>query len=68
MSRCRLLTLASLEGQPDWRLTIEGHTDSTGSAEHNRALSQQRADAVKTFLVTAGIDAARLQTTGFGAS
>ncbi len=59
---------ASLESQPDWRLTIEGHTDSTGSAEHNRVLSQQRADAVKAFLVAAGIDAARLQTAGFGAS
>ena len=59
---------ASLESQPDWRLTIEGHTDSTGSAEHNRVLSQQRADAVKAFLVAAGIDAARLQTVGFGAS
>jgi hypothetical protein len=48
--------------------TIEGHTDSTGSAEHNRVVSQQRADAVKAYLVTAGIDAERLQTMGFGAS
>lgn len=60
--------VATLESQPDWRLTIEGHTDSTGSAEHNRTLSQHRAEAVKAFLATAGIDPTRLQTAGFGAS
>ena len=60
--------VASLQAQPDWRLTIEGHTDATGSAEHNRVLSQQRADAVKAHLVAAGIDAGRLKTAGFGAS
>lgn len=58
----------SLKAQSDWRLTIEGHTDSTGSAEHNRVLSQQRADAVKAYLVAAGIDFARLQTAGLGSS
>ena len=36
-------------GQP--RVTIEGHTDSTGSAEKNLELSQERADAVKTYLL-----------------
>jgi len=60
--------VASLEAQPDWQLTIEGHTDSTGAAEHNRVLSQQRADSVKAYLVAAGIDPARLQTAGFGSS
>ena len=60
--------VASLKAEPTWQLTIEGHTDSTGSAEHNRVLSQQRADAVKAYLVAAGIDPARLQTAGLGAS
>jgi len=60
--------VASLESEPDWQLTIEGHTDSTGTAEHNRDLSQQRADSVKAYLVAAGIDAGRLETAGFGAS
>jgi hypothetical protein len=44
---------ASLESQPDWRLTIEGHTDSTGSTEHNRVLAQSRR-LVKAYLVAAG--------------
>jgi len=60
--------VASLAAQPGWQLTVEGHTDSTGATEHNRVLSKQRADSVKAHLVAAGIDPARLQTTGFGAS
>jgi len=60
--------VASLEAEPGWQLTIEGHTDSTGTADHNRTLSQQRADSVKAYLVAAGIEPARLQTAGFGSS
>jgi outer membrane protein OmpA-like peptidoglycan-associated protein len=59
---------AVLKGHPDWKLTVEGHTDSTGSAEHNRQLSQKRAESVKAYLQTAGIDAARLQAAGLGAT
>lgn len=59
--------LAVLKGEPGWKLTIEGHTDSTGSAGHNQELSTQRAEAVKAYLVAGGIGAERLQTKGFGA-
>jgi outer membrane protein OmpA-like peptidoglycan-associated protein len=45
---------------------IIGHTDATGSADRNLVLSEQRADAVKAFLVKQGIDAGRLQTKGLG--
>ncbi len=45
--------LRLLRGEPDWKLTIEGHTDSTGSDSHNQTLSLQRAEAVKAYLVTA---------------
>jgi len=58
-----------LKAHPDVRLAIEGHTDDVGDAASNQTLSEQRAAAVKTFLVSSyGVDAGRLQTRGFGAS
>ena len=60
--------LGLLQGEPSWKLTIEGHTDSTGSSDHNLKLSLQRADAVKAYLLGAGVTAARLQTRGFGSA
>jgi outer membrane protein OmpA-like peptidoglycan-associated protein len=55
-----------LKSNPGLKFEIDGHTDNTGDAAHNLALSQQRADAVKTQLVSMGIDASRLSTKGFG--
>lgn len=54
--------------KPDWKFTIEGHTDSTATAAHNQTLSEQRAAAVKAQLVKAGVAAGRLATKGFGAT
>jgi outer membrane protein OmpA-like peptidoglycan-associated protein len=59
---------AVLKGEPGWKLTIEGHTDSTGSDSHNLDLSQRRAEAVKAYLIAGGIDSGRLQTKGLGES
>jgi outer membrane protein OmpA-like peptidoglycan-associated protein len=55
-----------LKDNPDVKFEIDGHTDNSGNAPHNLLLSQQRADAVKTQLVTMGVDASRLTTKGFG--
>jgi outer membrane protein OmpA-like peptidoglycan-associated protein len=56
----------ALRTHPDTTLQIEGHTDSTGSAEYNIGLSQRRAEAVKTYLVSQGIEGSRLATRGLG--
>ncbi len=48
------------------RLRIEGHTDDRGPDGFNRRLSERRADAVKRFLVEAGIAPSRLVSQGFG--
>jgi outer membrane protein OmpA-like peptidoglycan-associated protein len=57
-----------LKSKTDWQMTIEGHTDSTGSAAHNQTLSEKRAQSVMDFLTAAGIAATRLKAAGFGAS
>ena len=60
---------AMLNEHADLRLTIEGHTDNVGDAKANLALSEKRAAAVKEHLVEEyGIDAARLEAKGLGAS
>ncbi|MGB8933418.1 MAG: OmpA family protein [Anaeromyxobacteraceae bacterium] len=49
------------------KMTIEGHTDSSGDAALNKQLSQERADAVKTYIVGKGVDGGRMDAKGFGA-
>lgn len=68
-SKPALDTIASmLESKPEWKVTIEGHTDSISTDEHNRELSERRARAVCDYLKSAGADAARLTPVGYGAS
>ena len=50
------------------RLTIEGHTDTTGEPAANQPLSEERARAVKKYLESKGVDPQRLESRGFGSS
>jgi OOP family OmpA-OmpF porin len=47
-------------------MEIGGHTDSTGSIEYNRSLSEKRALSVVNYLIGSGISAARLKYRGYG--
>jgi outer membrane protein OmpA-like peptidoglycan-associated protein len=60
--------VAVLKENADLNLLVEGHTDNTGSSAVNKRLSQQRADAVKKYLVQKGIAAQRITTIGYGAA
>lgn len=53
---------------PAVEVAIYGHTDNVGSAKKNLALSQQRADEVKSYLITKGIADGRLMARGYGFS
>lgn len=55
-----------LDANDGLRISIEGHTDNTGSAEHNRELSSARASSVLGALIDLGIDSSRLSAKGFG--
>jgi len=57
---------AFLNKYPDRSVAIEGYTDSIGSEDYNQALSQRRADSVRSYLVRQGIASARLSASGMG--
>ncbi len=52
--------------KPNYRLTVEGHTDNVGETQTNQTLSVRRAEAIKTFLVKKGVKASQITTQGFG--
>jgi OOP family OmpA-OmpF porin len=54
-----------MRDDPALRISVEGHTDSVGTHEFNQHLSQWRADAVRAYLVSRGIQADRIVTRGF---
>lgn len=60
--------VAILRRYPDYYMAIGGHTDSVGSATSNQDLSERRAKACYDYLVSQGIDAARLTYQGYGES
>ncbi|HET9034077.1 MAG TPA: OmpA family protein [Dokdonella sp.] len=56
----------ALRKDPEASITIEGHTDSTGSREHNMDLSNRRADSVRAYLVTHDVDPGKITARGLG--
>jgi len=55
-----------LKGYPNTHIAIEGHCDERGSTEYNLALGQRRANAVKQYLVSLGVNGDTLTTTSWG--
>jgi outer membrane protein OmpA-like peptidoglycan-associated protein len=56
----------ALQNNPTYLIEIQGHTDNVGKPETNRLLSENRAQAVKTYLESKGVDSKRLTTHGYG--
>ena len=57
-----------LARHPDLQFEIAGHADSRGPEDYNQALSERRAEAVRHYLESKGIDSARMTTRGYGES
>ena len=55
-----------MKDNPDWKVRVEGFTDSSGNQESNLKLSQERADAVANWLIDHGVDRSRLAAKGYG--
>jgi peptidoglycan-associated lipoprotein len=55
-----------LQNYPRYTFTIEGHADERGTREYNIALGARRAQSVRSFLISRGIDANRMHTISYG--
>ncbi len=66
-SRLRSLS-RTLENYPKSQVIIKGHTDSTGAVTYNQRLSEDRADRVRAFLISEGVNPTRITAIGFGTS
>jgi outer membrane protein OmpA-like peptidoglycan-associated protein len=58
----------ALKNQGEHKIVVEGHTDSQGSESSNQALSERRAQAVVSYLVSRGVAAEQIRAQGFGLS
>jgi outer membrane protein OmpA-like peptidoglycan-associated protein len=58
--------LAKLMERREVRYVINGHSDELGSPQYNQALSEKRAEAVRSYLVSNGVDASKVEVVAFG--
>jgi outer membrane protein OmpA-like peptidoglycan-associated protein len=58
--------LKVLQNNPDMKIDINGHADSTGSEDYNYQLSKKRAETVRNYFIEKGIASNRLMAEGFG--
>jgi peptidoglycan-associated lipoprotein len=55
-----------LQAYPRYTFTIEGHADERGTREYNIALGARRAQSVRTYMASKGIDPSRMRTISYG--
>jgi outer membrane protein OmpA-like peptidoglycan-associated protein len=55
-----------IKSHPEFKIRVEGHTDSQGNFDHNTKLSQERADSVRTYLIKKNVEPERLISAGYG--
>jgi outer membrane protein OmpA-like peptidoglycan-associated protein len=68
-SRDSLREMANVfDKYPSTTISVQGHTDSIGSAAYNQRLSERRAEAVANYLENLGVRSSRLETIGYGKS
>ncbi len=65
-AKAKLREVASVLAAGDQKMVIEGHTDSRGKATANQRLSEARANAVRTYLISQGVPSARIESVGMG--
>ncbi len=59
-------SVITLLNNPDIKVELSGHTCNMGSAEYNLWLSERRAQSVRNYLISKGVEASRLTAVGFG--
>ena len=57
---------AFMKARPETRVTIGGHADERGTREYNLALGERRASSARDYLVTKGVNAARIRIISYG--
>ena len=55
-----------LKANPQWNVVLQGHCDERGTIEYNLALGQRRANSVRSYMASLGVDASRVRTVSYG--